>query len=233
MWRFWLVLFLTLISPWAEAKDKLLFIGNSYTAQWGVARQVEALLGARITEAIDISRFNVTLDWHLREGEALAWISRGDWAVVILQDYSDTALRPAKAAISRFAIDRLAEAARAEGAEIVFFAHWTPAGTPKEEEELHRAQIQAYYEAAARRHQGRVAPVGLAWAKADKLLLRHPDQHHANALGASLAAITLAMALAPLLEAPLEPPAVPPDAIPAGQFEAMWQAAQEAVFETQ
>ncbi|MEM9044168.1 MAG: hypothetical protein AAGC81_05700 [Pseudomonadota bacterium] len=216
----------------ASAKDRLLFIGNSYTAQWSVAERVVELLGRSKVEAVDLSRYNVTLDWHLKEGGALGQIKRGSWSAVILQDFSDTALRPEKAAISKRAIAQLAEASKAIGAKLVFFANWTPASVEPSDIPSRQRDITSFYQNAAKRHDGAVAPVGLAWTKATDLVLRDADRHHANARGGYLAALTIAMTLAPELGMPgLEKPQGANASFDSIDHELLWMAARHALRE--
>ncbi|MEM8791230.1 MAG: hypothetical protein AAGE80_06405 [Pseudomonadota bacterium] len=202
------------------AEQRILFIGNSFTAQWNVAGMVADILartGSGRPIVRDISRYGVSLDWHVRENNAVEIARDGGWDVIVLQDFSDTALVEEKARASIGAMAAIAEVAGNE-TSLVFFSPWSPARTPKEKRDQATKRIEEHYRRGARAYAGSLAPVGRAWraARAEAGVdLRGEDDHHATQAGAYLAALTVAMAISKALRG-LEPEALwSPRAIPA------------------
>lgn len=193
-----IAIWLCLAAPAPGETRDLLFIGNSFTGDWGVAGMVNRLAGAAIPNdeiiATDISANGMTLDWHVNEGGALREVSARPWRAIVLQDFSDVALVEEKRVASHAAVGRIAAAAPESA--LVFFAHWAPSRVPPKDRWKASLVIEDHYRALAAATNGVVAPVGRAFRLALKDGYRHalraPDDHHATARGAYLAALVIA-----------------------------------------
>ncbi|MEM7507699.1 MAG: hypothetical protein AAF415_13235 [Pseudomonadota bacterium] len=187
----------------AQDAQRILFIGNSFTKNGGLAQMTQSLAASigqpRVFDVEDVSFGGATLSKHIARGDALAAIEAGGWDVVVLQDFSDVALNGQKRRASARAAGELATAARAAGAELVFFAPWAPGSTPERRRDTVTMQIERHYAGLARRYGGRLARVGRAWRRALALLdttaLRLEDDHHANLNGTYLAALVVHAAI--------------------------------------
>lgn len=124
-----------------------------------------------------------------------------DWDVVVMQDFSSTALNSEDRLASDFAIRAMARLARP--ASVVLFPHWPSApghsvyrgglgshiATPKNLAD-YAARSQTHYERTAAKCGGVVVPVLAQWetAVSSGKDLYVGDRHHANRKGAELAA---------------------------------------------
>ncbi|SDX92377.1 hypothetical protein SAMN05444336_11326 [Albimonas donghaensis] len=185
------------------SSSRVLVVGNSATigssflenlsssdspAMAGVHFSRASANGARLVETLRLPTFRALLE-------------EVDWNVLVLQDFSSTALSFGDRQASILAIRAMAGLARP--ASIVLFPHWPSAPghrvydgglgfryrTPENMAD-YAARSQAHYENAARQCGGHVAPVLEHWMAAvnsgQQLYLA--DRHHANQMGSKLAA---------------------------------------------
>ena len=167
----------------------VLFIGNSHT----YLHYMPQMLG-ELAQAADLG-VELHIDQITGEGAGLQWhwnnplsrqkIRSGPWDWVVLQDRSGGPLEELESFQTH--ARRLDEEIRQQGAKTVFFMTWANKSRPRTQKML----ADAYSRVAA--ELGAVlAPVGLAWEKAQaldaELDLYHIDDRHANPSGAYLTA---------------------------------------------
>lgn len=207
-----IAIWFALIVPADAGSLSVLFVGNSFTREHdipGMVSQITVSTGGPMLDVTDASENGMTLDWHVNEGRALELLSAMDWDVVVLQDFSDVALVEEKRLASVAAARVLGGAAADAGAEVIFFAPWAPRQVPVDRRAEATRQIEAHYAALAKANGGTVAPVGRMWLQhldqdaAAKL--RAPDDHHATASGAYLAAQTISLRILEISKAPVRP----------------------------
>ena len=193
---------------------RILFVGNSYTMGHDVPGRVAARAAAagRPVETAMAAAHGARLGPTARIGSLRRLIARGDWNVVVLQDFSLTAISPWDAFWSERAMEELG--ALAAPARVVLFPPLVRAvGHPLYRGEaglLERAPASpgaftevntAYYGRIARENGYTLAPLGPAWLaamEADRPVFAE-DGHHASPEGAALVARVLWETIAPLL----------------------------------
>ena len=169
----------------------LLYIDDS-TAHLQKQRLAELLTGlaasAKPAKAIDarmVVRGGATLKLHWEQGKALQALRDGGWDYVVLQEQSTLPITD-PATMHQYARLFDAEIKKA-GARTVFFLTWARQHQPENQAKLNDAYLRI-----ARELNARVAPVGIAWAKALQgnggLVLHSEDQSHPNPTGSYLAA---------------------------------------------
>jgi hypothetical protein len=167
----------------------ILFIGNSHTYLHYMPQMLTEL--ARAAD----SDFPLKIDQVTGEGAGLQWhwnnqlsrekIKSGRWDRVVLQDRSGGPLEELES--FRTHARRLDEVIRRQGAKTVFYMTWANKSRPRTQKIIADAYGQIATELGAD-----LAPVGLAWEKAQALdvalNLHHIDDRHANPSGAYLTA---------------------------------------------
>jgi hypothetical protein len=153
----------------AVAAVKVLFIGNSFTYGNNLPAMVQSLSSrAKQPLAIDVEsvvRGGEKLEGHWNKGVALKKIQEGGWTHVVLQDYSDIALKNKE---TMFKYMRLFDAAiKKSGAKTILYMTWTYKDMPERQGPIADAYCEIGKELAAC-----VVPVGLAREAA---LKRNPD----------------------------------------------------------
>jgi hypothetical protein len=175
--------------------QRVLFVGNSFTASYGGLGEIVedfARSRGRAFSAGQIAPGGFTLEQHFATAGTRNALATGGWDQVVLQEQS---LRPV---LDRATFERhgrlLAAEARTGGARPVFFLTWGQRSRPGDQ-----AALTAAYCDLATELDARVAPVGLAWELARD---RHPDidlylsdGSHPSPAGAYLAALVLYGAL--------------------------------------
>jgi len=198
-----LFLLLFLLTTGASAEDestRVLFIGNSYTAQIrGVLQEfVAASPLAGKVEMQFISPGGKTLKFHSEQAGTRERIQKGNWKYVVLQDQSQT---PAVFPDTFFdGAEALSELIEDSGAQPVFYQTWGRRDGDKmnahlfpDYESMQKA-LSKNYSKAARKNDGLLAPVGDVWSEvreANEELgkqLYKGDGSHPSKKGAFLAA---------------------------------------------
>lgn len=185
------------------SSPRVLVVGNSATIRSGFFEHLSAA-DPPATDAVNFARASADgarLIDTLRISKLRKLLRDVEWNVVVMQDFSATPLNFGDRQASTLAIKAMAKLA--SPASVVLFPHWPSAPghrvydgklgsrlvTPKNLTE-YAARIQAHYESAAEKCNGRVAPVLEDWQAAIRsgadLYLK--DRHHANQRGAKLAA---------------------------------------------
>jgi hypothetical protein len=182
----------------APPRVAVLFVGTSFTYAWEVPKVAAAIAPAAAPiDSTMIATGGASLQDHWL-GEARPAIEAGGHDAVVLQGQSlEPIFDPDNFALHA---DRLAGAAAAADARVVFFGTWarragdpiyenaSTGGTPDAMQDL----LTAGYAAAAARNGGALAPVGegfrLVIAEHPEVDVLHPDGSHASPAGAYLAA---------------------------------------------
>ena len=184
-------LFLSLVWVNAQQKEmKVLFVGNSYTYGYNLAHIVSII--SQETSTLLITRKSViggaSLKEHWEGGRELNtrnMIAEGDFDVVVLQDFSTSAMDAPDTAMKY--IQLFSEFIRSHGAEPYLFNTWAREKVPQ-----FQAEIDEMYEQAARAYGAINVPVGPAWELAMDLRpsvdLFTSDGSHPNELGCMLTA---------------------------------------------
>ena len=167
----------------------VLFIGNSHTYLHYMPQMLGELVHADDSgfelNIDQITGEGVGLEWHWKNAPSLEKIRRGTWDYVVLQDRSGGPLEDLGSfrTHARF----LDEDIREQGAKTVFYMIWADKSRPRTQKIIADAYSRIAVELGAV-----LAPVGLAWEKAQaldvKLPLHHIDNRHANPSGAYLTA---------------------------------------------
>ena len=173
----------------SQASTRLLFIGNSYTyVNGGIDKQLEGL--ALSTETARIAVGGYTLEKHWNDGNALQTIRNGGWKYVILQEQSQTPV------FDRSNFDEFAAAFDKEikrsGAKTVLLMTWERPDSRGSG--VTTANLAAAYRALGSRLDAKVAPAGLAFARALREkpgLLLYSQDGHPTMYGTYLAACVL------------------------------------------
>jgi hypothetical protein len=199
-----LTLTLFLLAPAAQEsrtlrsnnQARVLFIGNSYT-YFNNLPELFSQLAASATASKAITaqmvvRGGATLQRHWEEGGALTVLQQSRWDYVVLQEQSTLPITE-PATMHKYA--RLFDAEiKKTGAKTIFFLTWA-----RQNQSENQARLNDAYFAIAKELQARIAPVGIAWAKAfkqdSKLVLHNEDKSHPNAVGSYLAACVLYAAI--------------------------------------
>lgn len=191
-------LFLSLVWVSAQQKElKVLFVGNSYTYGYNLAHIVSIISQETSTSLITrksvIGGASLKEHWNGgRELETRRRIAEGDFDVVVLQDFSMSAINNRDTAL-RY-IQLFSDYIRSFGAEPYLFNTWAREKVPQ-----FQAEIDAMYEQAARDNDAVNVPVGRAWELAMDLRpsvdLFTSDGSHPNELGCMLTASVFVRAI--------------------------------------
>lgn len=179
----------------ADADIRVLFLGNSHTAMFGLPRLVGQILEQaqpemRVFTRHASSRGFLIEQWDdpLVQDELLAV----DWDVIVLQaqKYSTSG----QFEYPTTGAENFIKVARERGIRAVLFPEWGQLGNATE-----GARVHALHREIADRTGAVVAPVGMAWelAKPDlpNVNLYSADGNHASYAGAFLTACTIACTL--------------------------------------
>ena len=193
----------------ARPSRHVLFIGNSYTAANNLAEVVAGIAeahqaGPTIAPSLAL-RGGQSLDWHLHYGPAMPALDAPahDITDVVLQEQStlgagdvqDDAtgaqhLSMADPAEFHAAVRGLVKRIRARGATPLLFMTWPRRDWPED-----LAKLQKAYVSIGRELNVKVAPVGVAWAEAQRriptLIMYGADGSHPSWAGSYLAACVL------------------------------------------
>ena len=188
-----LIFGLTILSGvlFSQQKElKVLFVGNSYTYGYNLAHIVSLM--SEETSTLLVTRKSVIAGAHLGEHwngrrglETKKIITEGDFDVVILQDFSMSAIQAPDSTLKY--IKLFTEYNSSYGALTFLFNTWAREKVPQ-----YQAEINALYEQAARENNATRVPVGSAWQLALELRpsmdLFTSDGSHPNELGTMLSA---------------------------------------------
>ena len=175
----------------AQQKElKVLFVGNSYTYGYNLAHIVSII--SEETSTLLITRKSViggaSLKEHWKGGRELrtrSMIAEGNFDVVVLQDFSMSAMNDSDTSL-RY-IQLFCDFIQDHGAVPYLFNTWAREKVPQ-----FQAEIDAMYEKAARVNDAIRVPVGPAWEMAMDLRptvdLFTSDGSHPNELGTMLTA---------------------------------------------
>jgi hypothetical protein len=167
----------------------VLFIGNSHTYLHYMPQMFGELAQAA-DSSIQLNIDQITgegagLQWHWNNQPSREKIRSGRWDWVVLQDRSGGPLEESES--FRTHARRLDEEIRRQGAKTVFYMTWANKYRRRTQKMITAAYAQIASELGAV-----LAPVGLAWEKAQaldlELNLHHIDDRHANPSGAYLSA---------------------------------------------
>jgi hypothetical protein len=184
--------------PPVASKQRILFVGNSYTYYNNLPAVFEQLGNASRPGSIETKMVvagGATLKDLWDRGEALRTIQQGGWTYVILQEQS-TLGRPRiengipqinePSAFHEYARRFDAEIKKA-GAKTVFYMTWSRQDSPQ-----NQAKLTAAYSSIAKELGAILAPVGLAWQEVvggkPELTLYLSDKSHPSPAGTYLAA---------------------------------------------
>jgi hypothetical protein len=186
---------------------RVLFVGNSYTFQHDIPRQIEKTRrlrdGARIRyKTAMVADGGRNLIAYKNDARVTELLQQEQWDFIVLQDRSTAAFYTREIAEFDQALTWFGSAAQREGAKLVFFQTW-PRRTghafygakpepgffpPRSQPEMARRLASAYRNASGK-YGGVVAPVGACWMQVeDKADLYAEDGSHASPSGARLAA---------------------------------------------
>ncbi|MEO0916513.1 MAG: hypothetical protein AAFY31_05960 [Pseudomonadota bacterium] len=192
---------LVVLRPQPAPDRTILFIGNSFTFKHDVPGMVQRIAATSDTpvryEVHMHVRGGTALYEHLKETDPIASIQSRDWDVVVLQDASAMAFHPSYVDLMEDATATLASAAKTQGADILYYAHWAPAQERQNETRAVR-QIERAYEEISRQTGGDVAHAGRLWDAAKRAGisgLYAADDHHASPKGAYAAALAIVASL--------------------------------------
>ncbi|MEL6250836.1 MAG: hypothetical protein AAFR87_02395 [Bacteroidota bacterium] len=171
-------------------KEKVLFVGNSYTYFWNLPQTVEAMAKEKAIalEARQSTSGGTHWGHHWRSERELKSrekIESGDFSAVVLQNHSMSALNRAD---SMFHFGSLLVAlAKSKGADIYLYMTWAREWNP-----YMQAEIKKQYMELGEKLGAKVVPVGPAWERARQLRpglpLYDEDQSHPSPLGTYLTA---------------------------------------------
>jgi hypothetical protein len=183
---------------------RVLFVGNSFTAQNSMPEMVSKLAkGDPDGPAVFVARFappGATLADSVKSKRLLESIAADPWDFVVLQEQSQLPSRPYLRMQRMYPAAALLEAhVDASGAEALLFMTWgyragdTRGGPPGDTYAAMQERIyDGYRELGARLGPVRVAPVGRAWSEAVIADPRAPlwagDGRHPSRAGSYLAA---------------------------------------------
>jgi hypothetical protein len=180
---------------------KVLFIGNSYTfynnlgdITAGIADSQQK--GPLIAPTL-VVHAGFTLRDHLENGDALAALDSGEWDYVVFQEQSmlggamiDGQLVFGDPAVFQNAAGELIQHIRLRHATPILFMTWAQRYRPHDINTLAKAYLEV-----GEQYQVKVAPVGTAWAQAQKELpeirLHISDNTHPAPAGSYLAACVI------------------------------------------
>lgn len=165
---------------------KVLFIGNSYTfcnkLPWIVSELAKSAGENLIVDMV--TQGGVSLEWHAKNHETLDAIDKGNWDIVVLQDFSLQAVDNREKMLQYG--EELDQRIKKIGAETVLYMTWARQHIPEMLNDL----TDGYF-SLAKKINAKVAPVGIAWknaleAKPD-LILHTEDKSHPTPAGSYLA----------------------------------------------
>lgn len=175
----------------AQQKElKVLFVGNSYTYGYNLAHIVSIISGETSTRLITRKSAigGASLQEHWRGGRELETkklIAEGNFDIVVLQDFSMSAMHSPDTSLKY--VKLFAEYSGSFGSKTYLFNTWAREKVPQYQDE-----IDALYEQAASDNGAVRVPVGAAWALAQDLRpmvdLYTSDGSHPNELGTMLSA---------------------------------------------
>ncbi len=169
---------------------KVLFVGNSYTYGYNLAHIVSIISAETSTKLITRKSVlpGASLGEHWNGGRELKTkeiIAEGDFDVVVLQDFSMSAIFTPDSLLKY--VKLFSEYNRNFGAQTYLFNTWAREKVPQ-----FQAEIDEMYEKAARENGAVRVPVGTAWELAQDLRpmvdLYTSDGSHPNELGTMLSA---------------------------------------------
>lgn len=187
---------------------RVLFVGNSYTRFHDmpsmVSRLGDADSGAHRIDAVSEARGGYSLRRHWQRGEAQRRIAEGGFDAVVLQGHSLGPLRTPRELVTY--ARRFDAEVRDFGARLVLFETWArgPGSTlygqePGLDARAMESELNRFYRGLAALLGATLAPVGEAWAEAQR---RHPgitlhrgDGAHPDLAGSYLAAAVMYGAL--------------------------------------
>jgi hypothetical protein len=187
---FLLLLFVSADEALGQQTEKVLFVGNSYTYFWNLPQQVAAMAESRDQDLItwQSTSGGTSLAQHWRGEKSLesrSIIERGDFDVVVFQDFSTQALDEPDTLMHYGEL--FADLAEATGARVFLYQTWARQWDP-----YMQATITREYDRLGKKVGATVVPVGMAWQRARSLRpgfpLYDPDQSHPSPLGTYLAA---------------------------------------------
>jgi hypothetical protein len=184
-----------------SVSKRVLFIGNSYTAQIRKSlTHVLANSAYKQTAFSFITKGGATLQQHLADKNTLNQIKTGHWDFVVLQDQSQRPALPGQQAKSfHNSVDTLSKLIRHAGAEPVLYMTWGRRNGDLQNKDVFpdydtmQKRLCDAYRKAAKNNKALLAPVGQAWSlvrKRDKALgedLYKKDGSHPSSKGAYLA----------------------------------------------
>ncbi len=167
----------------------VLFIGNSHVYMHFMPLMLEELVKASCRgmnlAAEQCTGEGVSLKWHWSNPATRDMLTSVNWDYVVLQDRAGGPLeeRTSFEAHARL----LNQEIKSRGAQTIFYMTWALKAEPDTQTKLAEA-----YGHMATEVDAKLAPVGLAWEKAQRtdpdLDLFHPDGRHVNPTGAYLTA---------------------------------------------
>jgi hypothetical protein len=176
------------------ASQKVLFIGNSFTARNdlpGLIAKLAAARGRNLEHRL-ISAGGASLRAHWNAGEALKAIQAGRYDHVVLQEQSTLPVKNAKRMHENVRL--FDEAIKAAAARTVLYMTWARQNAPESQQAITDA-----YAGIGRELGATVVPVGQAWqrflGKHDRPALHDKDQSHPTLAGSYLAACVFLAAL--------------------------------------
>jgi len=188
-----LVLSFLFCLTWVEAQQKemkVLFVGNSYTYGYNLPHIV-SIISAETSTKLNTRKSVIggaSLKEHWqggRELQTLHKIADGDFDVVVLQDFSMSAMNNPDTTLKY--VKLFSDYIRGHGAKVYLFNTWAREKVPQ-----FQAEIDDMYKKAARENGAIRVPVGPAWELALDLRpsvdLFTSDGSHPNELGTMLSA---------------------------------------------
>jgi hypothetical protein len=172
----------------------ILFVGNSLTYTEDLPGLVEGLASAvgKPLQTASIAVPGYSLEDHWNQGDALRFIDRGGWSVVVLQQ-GPSSLEESRTLLRRDTA-RFDQRVRAVGARTALFSVW-----PESSRQSAFSAVAESYSLAAADVGGIYLPVTQAWLNAwerdPSLPLYSADGFHPSAHGSYLAALVIAAAL--------------------------------------
>ena len=173
-----------------EKELKVLFVGNSYTYGYNLAHIVSIISEGTSTKLITrkstIGGASLSEHWlGGRELKTKEIIAEGDFDIVVLQDFSMSAIRTPESTLKY--VNLFTEYNKSFGAQTYLFNTWAREKVPQ-----YQAEIDEVYGQAARENGALRVPVGAAWELAQDLRpmvdLYTSDGSHPNELGTMLSA---------------------------------------------
>lgn len=184
---------------------RVLFVGNSFTYSTNMAGIVAGIAQSKKDgpgiEYQLIVHSGATLRSHLQNGRAVAALKQGHWDYVVLQEQGSLggdidAEKPVLGSPEQFhaAVRELVTQIRAVGAKPVLMMTWAR-NLQRRERVAQQAKLTEAYQAIGKELGVPVAPIGLAWEEAFRLMpslvLHASDDAHPSQAGGYLGACVL------------------------------------------